>query len=271
MHSSFVSFKSSLVHYSFSDGHSNPVICFHGYGESEFSFHFLEKKIAKDCVLIAIDMPYHGKTDWKEGLEFTISDVITIVHAILKQRGFATPVFTLLAYSMGGRIALSLLQQLPAQVRTVILVAPDGLKVNFWYWFSTQTWAGNKLFLATVNHPQWFLGFLKLANKAGLLNRSIYKFVGYFLNDRDKREELYRRWTCFRKLRPQLTVIKTLIRQHKIATHLIYGLHDRIILPSRGEKFRNGIEEFCSIDILESGHQLLQEKNAAALLQYLPH
>jgi pimeloyl-ACP methyl ester carboxylesterase len=71
---------------------------------------------------------------------------------------------------------------------------------------------------------------------------------------------LYQRWTVLRKLKPDLSLIKSFIRKYKTPVHLLYGKHDRIILPERGEKFRKGIEAHCSINILPAGHQVLQEK-----------
>jgi len=150
------------------------------------------------------------------------------------------------------------------------LLAPDGLKLNFWYWLSTQTRLGNKLFLATIHKPGWFLGMIKLMNRLGLLNQSIYKFVDNFLHDKKKRKLLYLRWTCFRKIRPDLDRLKDCVTQHKIPVHLVYGKHDRIILASRGEKFRTGIEPYCTLESLNCGHQVLHEKNIDVILSYLP-
>ena len=216
-------------------------------------------------------MPYHGKSEWHEGVNFMPSDLLQITELVLARHGLASRTFSLLAYSMGGRIALTLLQQIPDRITKLILLAPDGLKINFWYWLSTQTIAGNKLFLATINYPGWFLRMVQSGQKLRLINPSVHKFVEYYLHDKSRRKQLYLRWTCLRKLKPNLPRIKELIRKNSIRVHLVYGKHDRIILPARGEKFRTGIGDFCTIEILDSGHHLLQEKNAATVLQYLKH
>ena len=70
-----------------------------------------------------------------------------------------------LGFSLGGRIALSLYQAQPENVEKLILLAPDGLIVNFWYWFSTQTWIGNNIFSFSMKYPGWFFAFLKMVNK----------------------------------------------------------------------------------------------------------
>jgi hypothetical protein len=85
------------------------------------------------------------------------------------------------------------------------------LILNFWYWLSTQTIFGNKIFAATIHNPGWFLSMLKLFNRLGVLNQSVYKFVNHFLHDKQKRKQLYLRWTCLRKIRPDLAIIKQII------------------------------------------------------------
>jgi pimeloyl-ACP methyl ester carboxylesterase len=178
---------------------------------------------------------------------------------------------SLLGFSLGGRIALSLYQAQPETVEKLVLLAPDGLKVNFWYWLSTQTWAGNKLFAFSMKHPGWFFVFIKLMNKTGLVNSSIFKFVNFYIGNTEARRLLYQRWTGLRKLKPNLPRVKTFIREYKTPTRLVYGKYDRIILPVRGEKFQKGIEEFCTIAIINSGHQVVHENHAGGILAALMH
>lgn len=261
--------RSTIGYYRFGKGPS-PAICFHGYGEDGTSFAFLEKYASDQFSFIAIDLPFHGKTEWNEGLNFPNSDLLQIIKEILEKEYLKLNTqnlkLTLLGFSLGGRIALSLYQELSNKTERMMLMAPDGLKINFWYWLSTQTGLGNRLFRYTMKHPGWFFGFLKLLNKLGMVNASIFKFVNYYIGDRDVRRLLYERWTCLRKLKPHIKRIKLFIRNNKTKTRLIYGKHDRIITTARGNKFTKGIEELCTVTIIQSGHQVLHEKHVAELL-----
>jgi pimeloyl-ACP methyl ester carboxylesterase len=174
-----------------------------------------------------------------------------------------------MGYSLGGRMALGLYEMNSSMTRRLILLAPDGLKVNFWYWLSTQTWLGNRIFRYTMYHPAWFFAMLKIFNRLGFVNASIFKFVNYYIGDAGVRQQLYARWTALRKVRPGIGVIKKNIPAFRTRVHLIYGRHDRIILPSVGEKFRKGIESFSHISIINSGHQVLQEKHVGEILPAL--
>lgn len=166
-------------------------------------------------------------------------------------------------------MVLSLYEQMPEKVKKLILLAPDGLKVNFWYWLATQTWLGNQLFAFTMKYPGWFFALLQLMNKLRLVNASIFKFVKYYIGDDKARTILYQRWTALRKIKPRIPSIKTNIIKYNTPTRLVYGQHDRIILSSVGENFKKGIEDQCSITLIHAGHQVLHEKHVQEILPAL--
>lgn len=269
----FLSYRDSQVSYlRFGSGPRN-ALCFHGYGEEAGSFAFLDKYAGDLYTFYSIDLPFHGKTEWKEGLNFSPSDLLEIVNNILFKENPRLPAadcrLSLLGFSLGGRIALSLYQLVPARIDKLILLAPDGLKMNFWYWLSTQTWMGNRFFGFTMKHPGWFFGFLQLLNKLGLVNASIFKFVNHYIGDQQVRRSLYTRWTTLRKLKPAIKKIRTAIRENNTVTRVLYGQHDRIILSSVGDRFKKGIEDQCIITVIKSGHQVLHEKHIAEILPAL--
>jgi pimeloyl-ACP methyl ester carboxylesterase len=277
MEKRLLSYKSSQIsYYRFGNG-PRIAICFHGYAENATTYKFLEKYTASQFTFYAIDLPFHGNTQWHDGLNFTHTDLQQIIHDILLENNTRLgadapePVarLTVIGFSLGGRIALSLYQAWPEIIERLVLIAPDGFKVNFWYWLATRTWAGNHLFHFTMKYPGWFFVFLRMLNKFGFVNASVFKFVNYYIGNKNARLELFQRWTSLRRLKPNLKRIKSCIRQHKTKVRLIYGQHDRIILPVRTEQFREGIESYCTFTLLDSGHQLLHEKHAAEIVERL--
>jgi pimeloyl-ACP methyl ester carboxylesterase len=266
MKSGLVNYKNSQISYwQFGSG-PKPVLCFHGYGEDATSFEFLGNSVGHQFTFYAIDLPFHGQTQWNDGLNFSINDLQQIIEKTLDQHNRK---LSLLGFSLGSRIALGLYEALPEQIDKLVLLAPDGLKVNFWYWLATQTLLGKNFFALTMNHPGWFFGFLKVLNKLGLVNASIFKFVNYYIGDDVARKLLYERWITLRKIKPDIKHIKSLIQKFTTPVRLAYGKHDRIILPAVGEKFRKGIEEQCRIIVIHSGHQVLHEKHVSEILPLL--
>ena len=257
-------YKNSVIAwYRFGNG-PRAVACFHGYGEGATSFAFLGKAAGDTHSFYAIELPFHGGTQWNEPGDFTPGDLAAIVEQVIPGGNFQV-----LGYSLGGRVGLCLYQHSPARVTKLVLLAPDGLKVNFWYWVATQTGPGNGLFRLTMKHPGWFFGFLKVFNKLGVVNASIFKFVKYYIADEEVRAILYKRWTSLRQISPSLSRIKDQVRRQHLPVRLVYGEHDRIILSTVGEKFRKGIEEDCSIAVINAGHKVLHENHANAILDAL--
>jgi pimeloyl-ACP methyl ester carboxylesterase len=267
MQSGHLSFDQSTVHYLKHGSGKRILFCFHGYGESSSNFSFLSNHLKDGFVIIALDLPFHGETKWESG-SFDANKLKSIIHKILQQENLSPQGISLIGFSLGGRIALSLYEKMPDQIDRIVLLAPDGLKLNFWYWLSTQTYLGNKTFKLTMKSPGWFLGMLRIGNKIKLINRSIYKFVEYYIHDDRVRRELYDRWTCMRKCRPTLSVIREKIGQHRVTVRLLYGKHDRIILASPAERFIKGLND-ARITMLDCGHQVLHQKNAEQIVNAL--
>ncbi len=289
------------------------LFCFHGYGESSGSFGFLEGALARQFTIIAIDLPFHGQTEWREtgprgrrsaeafsreaGVPGTRLAQGLSTEAVrpldpgrldprpldpgellsaLEQLAAGLPGhstgWSLLGYSMGGRIAVQLLELAPEKIRRVVLLAPDGLKVNPWYWLGTQTTLGNRFFKWTVRHPGWLFFVLRAGNLVKLVNPSVFKFVSHYIGDEEARQLLYARWTAMSGFRPQLRAIATLIIRQRTPVQLLFGNYDRIIRWERGERFRRSCAPYCQLTLLSAGHQLLQPKFMEVIVNalYLP-
>ena len=77
-----MTYKSSEIsYYRYGTGYQN-IICFHGYGENAESYGFLEEDAGEQFSFHSIDLPFHGKTAWKEHRPFEIDDLVTIVQQI---------------------------------------------------------------------------------------------------------------------------------------------------------------------------------------------
>jgi pimeloyl-ACP methyl ester carboxylesterase len=266
MHHRFLSYRDSTISYYCYGSGPEKIFCFHGYGEDGRVYQFLEPLASARFTFYSIELPFHGNTIWKESHSFQPGDLIAIVDLLMP---VGPEKISLLGFSLGGRIALGLFEAIPERVKKMILLAPDGLKLNFWYWLSTQTRIGNKIFAWSMQRPGGFFSVLKFAKRFGIVNASIFKFVNYYIGNPRARADLYRRWTGLRKFRPDIANVKKLIRTHEVKMELVYGRHDRIILSSRGEKFQKGIAEFCRVTVIDAGHQVLHKNHNKTLMEVL--
>ncbi len=262
MNSYYIQHKHTNFHYRKFGSGRKLVFAFHGYGRDSYTFNFLERHLGTDYTIVAIDLPFHGLTKWDKELTFYPDYLVQVIQEIRKQFGALQNNFLLMGFSMGGRIALQLAQIMHRHVDRLMLIAPDGLKINLWYSIATRTWGGHKLLRYTVKHPQWLLKTLNAAEKYGAITKSISGFVHYYMDDQEQRMTLFQRWTTMRKFVPNLRKLKGYIQQNKITVRMLFGRQDKVILYSGGEAFVQGIEPFASIKIIDTGHNLLQDYNA---------
>ncbi len=267
MQTDFVFLGSSRISYSWWGTGKKLLLCLHGYGESATSFALLEQALGKEFTILAPDLPFHGGTQWKDGLYFDPAKFPALIEEIIARLPVITsppaPRFDrwwVMGYSMGGRVALSLLEYAPEKIAKLILLAPDGFKMNAWYWLATQSRPGNRAFRRIMHRPHSLFRLLRIAGKLKLLNPGIHKFMFRYIEDPQVREELYDRWTVMRGFNPDIRSIRSIIRERRIPVSLLYGRHDHIIRAATGERFRKGIEPWCRILVLDAGHGLLQPK-----------
>ncbi len=233
------------------------LLCFHGFGERASHFRCMEAGLGNIFTIVALDMPFHGNTAWRENRPLEKTDLAALTEKILEKFGKQT--FSLMGYSMGGRLALCVTEQLASRVKHLILVAPDGLKNNPWHMFATQTRVGNRIFSYNTHHPAVFFRLLTLWRRWGFLNESVYKFAYHRMDKPEKRLLVYNVWTIMRRMMPSVKRCKKLLAQFGIDTVLAFGRYDRVIPPAIGERFADGSFP-CKILVLEKGHQLLTEE-----------
>src|ERR1700761_8646080 len=130
MESDFLSYRSSRIHYCHWGTGPSLLFAFHGYGESAVSFDLLGQAMGPGYTLVVIDFPFHGKTEWKEGLSFEPAGLLAILEALVLQFPGRDLKWGIIGYSMGGRVALQLVATVPEKIDRLVLLAPDGLKMN---------------------------------------------------------------------------------------------------------------------------------------------
>src|SRR5579872_2376320 len=102
MEEHYLTFRSSRFHYSCRGMGPRLLFAFHGYGESEESFGFLEATLGRDFTMVAIDLPFHGATEWREGLFLAPEDLLAVMTSIAARLPGKEDGWLLMGYSMGG-------------------------------------------------------------------------------------------------------------------------------------------------------------------------
>ena len=256
MDSQILTYRNSAIGFRKWGNGKDWLFCFHGYGEESTSFAPFAAALTDRFTMVAIDMPFHGTTDWREGLLFTPQDLVAIIQLI---KPIDHPLF-IFGYSMGGRMALSLISLIPQEISGGVLVAPDGWHRNKWQWLATQTLLGNLLFKQIMKQPKGMLWLVNKAHQIGWFNNSIHKFIYSYLADKEQRLILYKRWTTMRRFTRANWLIVEKILAHHISLQLVFGKYDKIIVAKHANKYFKKAAPYLKIIELPAGHQLLREK-----------
>jgi pimeloyl-ACP methyl ester carboxylesterase len=225
---------------------SRTLVAFHGFGQDSSVFLPLETAIGSTYTVLAIDLFFHGQSqwpaDWPADRLLTKTDWTTMLTALLKQEQVGR--LSVIGFSLGGRFALTTVETLAHRTDELMLLAPDGVTVSFWYWLATRSMAGQWLFRRSLANLTILSRFGNRLTALGLLNRTRLRFAEGALANPAQREQVYLSWLKFRRLQPDLPQMSSLITAHAIDVNVFTGVYDRIVPPSYVEPLTRRLKQF---------------------------
>lgn len=247
-----------------------PVFAFHGFGRTGADFEVLEPSLGERCTLYAFDLHFHGQSPgYPERAEepFTPKELSTFFMAFADKLGAGK--VGLLGYSLGGRIALSLLEQAPERIARVFLAAPDGLKTRPWYRGLAASKLGRRLYKRFVVKPSVAHVVIKSLRAIRLMNERMYRFLLGQTDSRMKRQLVHDVWLSYRLIEPDLVHVAANAQKHGTPVHLFFGTNDRVIRPAFGQNLRRHAPDMVSQEELPFGHALLTQELGQAIAAHL--
>ena len=154
------------------------LVALHGFGDRARLFAILEEALATRYTVVAIDLPFHGQTEW-EDTTFAKSDLLEIIAVIMAREGRER--LCLMGYSFGARLVQAMLPDLLPRLDKLYLLAPDGIQTKGMpLAVRTPMWLRRFLF-RILRKPQWFLYLLDLGRRLKLLPPLILHFLSFNL------------------------------------------------------------------------------------------
>jgi pimeloyl-ACP methyl ester carboxylesterase len=233
-------------------------LVFHGFGQSHADMMSFDRLRKSDQTFLFFDMFYHGESRWynsERKLDREIwSDLIQLIQ---EKEGFLS--FHLIGYSMGGKFSLLTYELFPQLVKSMTLLAPDGIKSGLWYSMSNYPKYFHPIFKGVIFRPRRFFGIVEGLNSAGLVEKSLVKFVKTQMETRSKRAQAYFVWKVFGELQLHLGKIIQQARIEKTPIYLYIGKFDKMVTEENLSRFTSKIPTVTS-KTLPVGHgQLIEE------------
>lgn len=237
------------------------IIALHGYGRPPRDFERFTRLLKPDQSLLSLGLFGHGTSELPQRMHRHAA-IDPAEHAawfaalldVLK-----APRVSLLAYSMGGRIALTLVEHLPDRIQRLMLIAPDGFTRLRLYDPLFGTRAGRALYWWTERYPGWVFGLVRLLTWARLVSPKLEQFVLVHFREREKRQRLRETWVRYRAFHTDLDQFAALINSGEVNAILIFGRYDSVIPVKLGQAFQRRVTPPV-FHTVESGHLILTEQ-----------
>jgi pimeloyl-ACP methyl ester carboxylesterase len=141
----------------------------------------------------------------------------------------------------------------------LFLLAPDGLKVNPFYFIGTRNRIGRWIFEGIIDHPGPLFGLGNFLEKMKLINPRLNHFVKHEMNSAEKRRQVYHVWVLFRKFIPDLKSIASNINNHNIYLLMFFGKYDTVIKAKLGNKLLRHLNDKKNVmHVLDCGHRVME-------------
>lgn len=242
-------------------------LIFHGFGQSHLDMLPFKNLIQPGQRFLFFDMFLHGKGSWHDpSVVLTKGIWSKIVEGILLQEGFTD--FHLVGYSMGGKFSLLTYELFPEQVKSLILLAPDGIKTGLLYNLNSYPSYFHSFFRRVIFKPQRFFGIMDGLHSVGILETSLIKFVKTQMQTRSKRAQVYFTWKVFGNIQLSLAKIIQYARKEKTPITLFTGKFDKMVTSKNLNRFTIKIPHLKAVSLpvghgklIEAAVEFLKEEN----------
>ncbi len=244
-----------------SQEHKHWIFAFYGFGQQAGVFNNLTAICCDRYGFVVIDLPYETLNS-----PHTKNAFIEDIHLMMKKYGIEK--ITGISYSMGSRYNLVLAELIPSCTDKIILVAPDGVQINFWNRVATSTSAGHFLFKYFMTHPSVYLKLLHFLYKVRLLPLPLYAFSKWHVRSHESCHKVYNTWMNMKRMIPDLKEINRHVQQYSIPLIAFFGKDDFVISHKHMRRLKENIPS-ADIKLVEKGHNLLDDNLFHDIAAYL--
>ncbi|RAW01641.1 alpha/beta fold hydrolase [Pseudochryseolinea flava] len=234
-------------------GHGpRPLLLFHGFGQTHEVFLPLAEALQRTHTCYLFDLYFHGNSVWKEGEKpIEKSAWEAIIAQFLKENQIDQ--FDVGGFSLGGKLALAMIESFPDRIQHLYLLASDGIKPSFWYGAATYPFLLRKIFKRMITKPQLFFSVANFLRQMGLIDQLLIRFAASQMNTEEQRERVYYSWVVFRHLTFDMKKIAQVINSRNIDTQIIVGKFDRVIKVKSMRRLTRHLRN-PQLIILPTGH-----------------
>lgn len=269
----FTTETNTLHYYEYGTG-PQLLLAFHGFGMRGTQFKIFEESLGSQYKIISFDLFFHGDTK-------LYNSNIENVRKGLPAQFFAKQIkdflarnypdvskVSLLAYSMGTRMALCLIEHMPNKLENIYLIAPDGIEPNKLLKLGGANFIINRLFYKLVYSPKTVHFLLNILLKFNYIDEAIHRILKAEFGTTETRLACYNTITYYAQLSFDREKIANYINKHNLNCHLYFGKNDKLFPSTIGERFGRLLNK-PNLHIFDEGHELVNTTMSRYLAKQL--
>jgi len=252
-----------LHYYEYGNG-PDILLAFHGFGMRGTQFRVLESAFSSKYKIYSFDLFFHGETELRDSSLSTVRKGLNPQEYGNHIRDFINSLNTdnkkisLLSYSMGSLMALSVLENLPESIDSVFFIAPDGFKPNKLLQIGSRNLLINRFLYKMVYSPKTINLLLDFILKLKYIDSSLHYILRNECKTTETRLAGYNSITYHAKLSFEQNRIAELLNNNEINSFFYFGATD-ILFPAKiGIGFSKKLKN-SKLMVLQEGHDLVNE------------
>ncbi len=247
------------------------ILAFHGMGREADDYKIFENTLGENYTIIAVNLYHHGNSEYPKDRMFKnqISKKEFIAHIGVLLDKHAIDKFSVMGYSLGGRIALTCVQIYHKRINRIILIAPDGLKISPYNTWVTKTNMGRNFIKGVIKYPDVFFKRIEKLNRYKLISNRSKRMINFHFETHEKRILMRNVISSFINIIPNLFQVVRYINRYKIDLVMIFGKHDFIIPISLGKRFLKRIKTNKIMHVIDASHNILTENASKQLAELI--
>lgn len=261
MASHFISIGNNNFHYEKIGEQKHAWLIWHGFSQNCQSFLPAFEDENKSETIISIDLPFHGKTDFKDSL-FTLEHIEALIQALVTKHQLES--ISLFGFSIGGKMVLSYLQKERPLVKQVVLAASDGFYTDPYFYFSTQHFIGTKLFKYFISNPDKIIKMSKYLYKVGFISKSKWKFAHQNLQQQQHLALVGKMWPAVKDIKVDTQLVLENLKKSTTQVLVIIGKFDKILKPKSAEDWVAKLPQGKLLK-LPTGHNFIKPNILSAI------
>ncbi|NDC41511.1 MAG: alpha/beta hydrolase [Chitinophagia bacterium] len=254
------------LHYLVAGQGPHLLLAFPGFGQTADRLKPFVPYLEGQYTCVLVNLPHHGGSQWAPGTICKPDWLARMADELLARYNCTD--MSLLGYSIGARLCLSLTERRGSLIRNLTLLAPDGININPYYSFFTGNFFGELLFRQAVQWPGLYFPMATWLKDMGVIDAGQLRHVQQNLGNTEVRKLLGLVWPALREILPSQAAVRHAVKENHIRMSVFTGKDDRLIAPESLAPFCHSIET-CQFYIIDKGHKVFDQSNIEMIAQTL--